>query len=376
VTDRTTLREASSLPVPPAAVDKAPSAHGVRLTPRSFVTGTILFLLAGVGLYVYLPGFWQVSTDDAYVNAHVVSIVSKVSAYVSQLHVNDNSKVARDDLLLELDPRDFEVAVDIASAELKSAQANAQNIEAQIREQQAVVTETQSAVDGDHAVLDFAQQQLDRFKSLAATGSGTIERLQQAESDAGERRAAMQHDLAALDAARAHQVVLETQLVQAKAAIERQQAALAQAQLNLGYTKIRASEAGSVANKTVEVGNYVQPGQVLFSIVPDTLYITANFKETQLTDVRPGQRVTIRVDAFPGLRLEGRVDSLQRGTGSEFALLPPENATGNFVKVVQRVPVKITFDDPGEAIRWISPGMSVEAKILTAKPPRWLRFLD
>jgi membrane fusion protein, multidrug efflux system len=163
---------------------------------------------------------------------------------------------------------------------------------------------------------------------------------------------------------------------QAKAAIERQEAALKQAQLNLGYTKIRVSEAGSVANKTVEVGNYVQPGQVLFSIVPDTLYITANFKETQLTDVRPGQRVTIRVDAFPGLRLEGRVDSLQRGTGSQFALLPPENATGNFVKVVQRVPVKITFDDPGKAIRWISPGMSVEAKIYTADPPRWLTFLN
>jgi membrane fusion protein, multidrug efflux system len=190
-------------------------------------------------LYVYLPRFWQVSTDDAYVNAHVVSIVSKVAAYVSQLHVNDNSKVARDDLLLELDPRDFAVAVDIAGAELKSAQANAENIEAQIREQQAVVTESQSAVDGDRAVLEFAQQQLDRFKTLTVTGSGTIERLQEAESDAGQRRAAMQHGLAALDAARAHQVVLETQLVQAKAAIERQQAALMQAQLNLGYTKIR-----------------------------------------------------------------------------------------------------------------------------------------
>ena len=162
----------------------------------------------------------------------------------------------------------------------------------------------------------------------------------------------------------------------AKATIERQPAALAQARLNLSYTQIRATEAGSVANKTVEVGNYVQPGQTLFSIVPDTLYITANFKETQLTDVRPGQRATIRVDAFPSLRLEGRVDSLQRGTGSQFALLPPENGTGNFVKVVQRVPVKITFDDPGEALRWISPGMSVEAKIYTAKPPELLSFLN
>jgi membrane fusion protein (multidrug efflux system) len=379
MTDQTALREASPPPVLPvgnAAVSKAKSSRDMRPNRRSLVTGAILFVVAAVGLYFYLPGFWQVSTDDAYVNAHVVSMVSKVAAYVSKLHVNDNSKVARDDLLLELDPRDFEVAVDMARADLKSAQANASNIEAQIREQQAIVTESQSAVDGDQAVFDFAQQQLDRYKSLATSGSGTVERLQQAESDVGQRRATLQHDLAALDAARAHQAVLQTQLLQAKATIERQQAALAQAQLNLGYTKIRAVEAGSVANKTVEVGNYVQPGQVLFSIVPNTLYITANFKETQLTNARPGQRATIRVDAFPGLRLEGRVDSIQRGTGSEFALLPPENATGNFVKVVQRVPVKITFDDPGEALRWISPGMSVEAKIYTAEPPRWFRFLD
>jgi membrane fusion protein, multidrug efflux system len=379
MTDQTTLRETSIPPAPPpgkTAVGKAPTSRDIRPTRRSLVSGGVLLLVAAVGLYFYLPDFWQVSTDDAYVNAHVVSIVPKVAAYVSKLHINDNSKVARDELLLELDPRDFEAALDMANADLKIAQANAANIEAQIHEQQAIVTESQSTVNGDQAVFDFAQEQFERYKSLATTGAGTVQRLQEAESDRGQRRATLQHDLAALDAARAHQAVLETQLPQAKAAIERQEAALKQAQLNLGYTKIRASEAGSVANKTVEVGNYVQPGQVLFSIVPDTLYIIANFKETQLTDVRPGQRVTIRVDAFPGLRLEGRVDSLQRGTGSQFALLPPENATGNFVKVVQRVPVKITFDDPGEAIRWISPGMSVEAKIYTADPPRWLSFLD
>jgi membrane fusion protein (multidrug efflux system) len=376
MSDQTVLKETSISPVLPVAARKAPSSHGIGLSPRSLVTGAVLFMVTAVGLYFYVPGFWQVSTDDAYVNAHVVSIVPKVAAYVSKLHINDNSKVARDDLLLELDPRDFAVAVNIANADLKSAEANASNIEAQIKEQQAIVTESQSAVDGDRAVLNFAQEELDRYKSLATSGTGTVQRLQQAESDVGQRRAAWQHDLAALDAARAHQAVLQTQLVQAKATIERQQAALEQAKLNLSYTQIRATEAGSVANKTVEAGNYVQPGQTLFSVVPDTLYITANFKETQLTNVRPGQRATIRVDAFPDLRLEGRVDSLQRGTGSQFALLPPENATGNFVKVVQRVPVKITFDNPGEALRWISPGMSVDAKIYTAEPPGWLKFVD
>jgi membrane fusion protein (multidrug efflux system) len=379
MTDQTTLKEMPPAPVPPAgspADHKGAPLHDVHPPRRSFAIGAILFMVAAIGLYFYLPGLWLVATDDAYVNAHVVSIVPKVAAYVSKLHVNDNSKVARDDLLLELDPRDFAVAVDMANADLKSAQASIANIEAQIREQQAVVAESKSVVDGDQAVVDFAQQQLDRYKSLATSGSGTVERLQQAESDVGQRRATLQHDLAALDAARAHQSVLETQLMQARAATERQQAALVQAKLNLSYTTIRASDGGSVTNKTVEVGNYVQPGQVLFSVVPDELYITANFKETQLTDVRPGQRVAVRVDAFPSLRLQGRVDSIQRGTGSQFALLPPENATGNFVKVVQRVPVKITFDDPGEALHWISPGMSVEARIYTATPPAWLSLLE
>jgi membrane fusion protein, multidrug efflux system len=378
MTDQTVLKETSPPSPPPQgrAPDVKTTARGGRLSPRSLIVGALITVVAGIGLYFYVPGFWLVTTDDAYVNAHVVSIVPKVAAYVSKLNVNDNSKVARDELMIQLDPRDFQVAVDIANADLKSAQANADNIEAQIREQHAIVAESQSAIDGDQAMLDFAQQQFDRYKSLASTGSGTVERLQQAEADVGQRRATIQHDQAAHDAARAHQVVLETQQLQAKAAVERQQAALVQAQLNLSYTKINAAEPGSVANKTVEEGNYVQPGQVLLSIVPDTLYITANFKETQLTGVRPGQRATIRVDAFPGLRLEGRVDSLQRGTGSQFALLPPENATGNFVKVVQRVPVKITFNDPGEALHWISPGMSVEARIYTAGPPAWLGFLD
>jgi membrane fusion protein, multidrug efflux system len=377
MTDQIALKEQSAEVTPPIVkpVLEAPAPRRGRNWRRVVAILIAVGLVTALGLYFYVPGFWQVSTDDAYVNAHVVSIVPKVAAYVSKLNVNDNSKVARDELMVELDQRDFQVAVDIAAADLKSAEANTENIKAQIREQQAIVNETQSPLEGDQAVLDFALRQLERYKSLATTGSGTIERLDQAESDVAQRRAVLQHDLAARDAARAHQTVLDTQAQQAKAALERQQAALTQAKLNLSYTEIRAPDAGSVANKAVEAGNYVQPGQVLLSIVPDTLYVTANYKETQLTDVRPGQRATIRVDAFPGLILQGRVDSIQRGTGSQFALLPPENATGNFVKVVQRVPVKITFDDPGEALRWISPGMSVEAKIYTSATPAWLNFI-
>ena len=143
--------------------------------------------------------------------------------------------------------------------------------------------------------------------------------------------------------------------------------------LNLSYTKIYAPVSGTVANRTVQVGNFVQPGQTLFSAVPNEVYVIANFKETQLTHMRVGQKVDITVDAFPGLKLHGHINSFQRGTGSYFALLPPENATGNFVKVVQRVPVKILLDDADPKTHLIAPGMSVEATVITKTPPGWLR---
>jgi membrane fusion protein, multidrug efflux system len=347
--------------------------------PRRRRRSFVLLALAATalvigGLYLYLPGFYEVETDDAYVDAHVISIVPKVAAYVSALHVDDNSKVEASELLVELDPRDFQVAVDAATADKANAGAVAANIDAQLREQQSLIAQNEAAIDGDRATLEFAQQELQRYSVLANTGSGTTQRWQQAQADSGQRRATLQRDQAAVNAARAHVAVLETQAHQARATIDRQQASLAQAQLNLSYTKIYAVDAGTVANKRVEVGNYVQPGQVLFSIVPNTLYVTANYKETQLTGVRPGRPATVWVDAFPNLRLQAHVDSIQRGTGSQFALLPPENATGNFVKVVQRVPVKIVFDDPGEALRWFAPGMSVETRIVVSPSPWWLKW--
>jgi len=332
--------------------------------------------LATIAFYFSVPELYVVSTDDAYVDAHVVSVVPKVAAYVSALHVDDNSKVAANALLVELDPREYEVAVRTAIADLKTAEASVDNIDAQLVEQKAVIAQSEPAIAGDRSTVEFAHQQLARYDALAKTGYGTTQRWQQAQSDSGQSQAALQRDLAALDTARAHVGVLETQRRQALAAIDRQRSILAQAQLNLSYTKIYATETATVANKKVEVGNFVQPGQVLFSTVPNKLYVTANYKETQLTEVRPGQPVTIRIDAFPQWRLHGHVDSIQRGTGAQFALLPPENATGNFVKVVQRVPVKVMFDDPEEALRWISPGMSVETSIEVARPPWWLAFIE
>jgi membrane fusion protein (multidrug efflux system) len=277
--------------------------------------------------------------------------------------------------MVELDARDFAVAVKSAAADMASAEANVANVLSRIDEQQAVIGQNEAAIAGDRSTLEFAQQQLDRYGSLAKTGFGTAERFEQAQSDIGERTAALNRDLAALAASRAHVAVLNTERQQAVATVERQKAARAQADLNLSYTRISAPDAGTVANRTVEVGNFVQPGQVLFSLVPDRIYVTANFKETQLTHVRPGQPAIVHVDAFPGSRLTGHVDSIQPGTGAQFALLPPENATGNFVKVVQRVPVKITFDASPDVLHWIAPGMSVEAEVRIAEPPAFVAFL-
>jgi membrane fusion protein, multidrug efflux system len=264
-------------------------------------------------------------------------------------------RASRAELLVQLDPRDFQVAVDNAEATLLNALAAKSNIEQQISEQSDTISESDAAVSGDRATLAFAEQELSRYGTVANDGAGTMERWQQAQSDIGERKAALLHDLATLRGSKTHLNVLRAQAAQADAMIATQSAVLAQARLNLSYTKIYAEVSGTVANRTVQVGNYVQPGQLLFSAVPNRVYVIANFKEDQLTQMKVGQKVIVRVDAFPGRRLHAHIDSLQRGTGSYFALLPPENATGNFVKVVQRVPVKIVFDEDGETLRGVSP---------------------
>jgi membrane fusion protein (multidrug efflux system) len=336
--------------------------------------------VAGVGTalalaiaYVTVPHLYVEGTDDAYVQADTVSVVPKVAGYVTALHVNDNSHFTANELLVEIDPRDFEVAVKSAEANLLSAQAAKANVLQQLPQQAHIVAAAQATIDSDRAMLQFSQQQLDRYTDLATRGAGTEQNQQQAVSDFGQKKATLEHDVAALAAAQAQIGVLKSQVQQADASIALQEAALAQAKLNLSYTKIHAPADGTVANKTVQVGNFVQPGQTLFAAVPSEAYIIANFKETQLEHMRVGQRVRVLIDAFPNQRIIGRIDSFQRGTGSNFALLPPENATGNFVKVVQRIPVKIVLDGPADALRSISPGMSVEPAVAIAMPPTWLR---
>ena len=335
----------------------------------------VIGALALVAAYVYVPRLYFVGTDDAYVEADIVSVVPKVSAYVSALHITDNSAFKKGQLLVELDPRDFETAVLSAQANVQGAQAAASDAEAQLNEQSQMIAADTATVQGDRATVAFAEQQLARFALLARSGSGTVENWQQAESNIGQQGSGLQRDLATLAGADAQLIVLRSRVQQAQADVARSQAALDQAKLNLSYTKLYAVRSGTVANRTVQVGDYVQAGQTLFSAVPDEVYVIANFDETQLDRLHVGQPVAIHVDAFPRLRLEGHIDSFQRGTGSTFALLPPENATGNFVKVVQRVPVKILLDSAASLTRMVGPGMSVEVTVTVRHPPGWLAWL-
>ena len=277
---------------------KAAPATGKTLAIRIAV-GSFIFLAVVVGLYMWIHSWYYESTDDAFVEGHVVTIGTKLSNTVSQVLIDDNYAVKKGDLLVQIDPRDYQVQLDSAQASYDKAQS------------------------------DFN-------RDAALLGSSAISK-------------------ADLDATRA--------------TFDEAKAALDQAKLNMEYTRITAPFDGRITRKTVEPGDYVQTGQTLFSIVPNDIWITANFKETQLTYMVPGQPATIRIDAFPGKVFKGHVDSLQSGTGARFSLLPAENATGNYVKVVQRVPVKIRFDEPPEVQAAFAPGLSVVPEVkISVKP--------
>ena len=270
-------------------------------------------LIAGVGAFVVvaaagllIAGSGWVSTDDAFIEGHVVSISPKVAGHVLKVYIADNELVSKGQLLVELDPRDYAVAVDEARGEVATARAS----------------------------LRKADDDARRYRRLLGSRAIARQTSEDAQADA----------------------------LAARGTLSVAEAKLRQAELNLSYTRIEAPEAGRVTKKTVEEGAYVGLGQSLFALVPDEFWIVANFKETQLRRIRTGQRAEVSIDAYPG-KLEARVDSLQSGTGARFSVLPAENATGNFVKVVQRVPVKIVIDKGLIADRLLAPGMSVEASV-------------
>src|SRR6476659_701583 len=341
---------------------------------KVLMAGAAAAVLAGAAWYgwdYWTVGQYLVSTDDAYVKADSTTIAPKVSGYLREVLVGDKEPVKTGEVLARIDERDFKVALDQAKSDVAAANAAIASKQAQLGVQQAVIDAAQATIEVDKATVTFAAQENKRYGDLAATGYGSVQNAQQAQSRIAGAQAAVQRDTANLASALKQVDLLRAEIAQANAALARAIAAQDQAELNLGYTTIVAPIEGIVGNRTLRVGQYVQAGTQLMSVVPVAgAYVVANFKETQLTDVREGQAVDIAVDMFPGQLVHGHVDSIAPASGQEFALLPPDNATGNFTKVVQRIPVKIALDRNSEPSIELRPGMSVIPTIETKSQAR------
>ncbi|MFB6461237.1 HlyD family secretion protein [Bradyrhizobium tunisiense] len=352
-----------------AETNKQTSLRPSRQAIKRAALGLALALgVAAAGHYGYdylTTGRYLESTDDAYVKADSTIIAPKVSGYIAKVLVGDNEKVRAGQALAKIDDRDFKAALDQAEADVAAGEASVRNIDAQLELQQPIIEQSTADVTSAGANLKFAQEERARYDDLMKSGSGTIQRAQQTDAALRASSAQLQHAKSGLLAAQRKIDVLTTQRAQATAQLERARAVAQQAALNLSYTEINAPVDGTVGARSLRVGQYVQAGTQLMAVVPlDAVYVVANFKETQLTHVRPGQPVELHVDSFRNKTLRGHVDSLSPASGLEFALLPPDNATGNFTKIVQRVPVKIVLDDHS-LTGLLRPGMSAVPTVNT-----------
>ncbi|EPR37359.1 secretion protein HlyD family protein [Desulfovibrio sp. X2] len=382
---------------PEAATPREETASRLpRRKPRRKTVRILLIafgvLVLAVGIPYYIRAMSHESTDDAFIEAHVVPMSPRVAGHVARVLVDDNQDVKAGDLLVEIDPRDYQAALDAAMAAENTAKAAVAEAQAQAAASQSRLDQAQADLVSQRAALaqskaDVAQAQamqtrdaedLTRTRDMARKGAVSPQQLDHAvaaqamsaaELTASERRVDTQsakivQAQAAIKAASDTLRQANAQVQARKASLEKAAAETEQARLNLSYTRIVAPCDGHVTRKSVEPGAYVQVGQGLFSLVRSDVWVVANFKETQLTDMKPGQPVEIEVDTYPGVTFHGHVDSIQRGTGARFSLLPPENATGNFVKVVQRVPVKIVFDKDDNTGRYLlTPGMSTVPEV-------------
>jgi membrane fusion protein, multidrug efflux system len=310
------------------------------------------------------------TTDDAYVRGDITPLSAKVEGYVRRVPIDDFQRVKKGDLLVEIEDSDYRAKVAQAEADLLGAQAAIDNIKARKEEQHAQVAQAESAITATQADVLRTQQEADRQRALLATTFGTQQKVEQAVADQRRFAATLARNQAELDAQRRQMAVLDTQELQLRAEAKAKQAALDLAKINLGYTRIAAPVDGMVSERGVREGQYAHAGTQIISVVPlDNVWVVGNYKETQLTHVAIGQRAEIRVDTFPGIVVKAAVDSIAPASGAQFSLLPPDNATGNFTKVVQRVPVKLRLTRDNPLAGHLLPGMSVEATILTDTTP-------
>jgi membrane fusion protein (multidrug efflux system) len=335
-----------------------PSRRTIKRAALALAVVLGLAAAADFGHYYLTVGRYLETTDDAYIKADSTIIAPKVSGYIADVLVGDNEKVKAGQLLARIDDRDFRTALNQAKADVAASEAAVRNLNAQIELQEPLIQQQAAEVDAAEANLKFAQEERSRYDDLMKSGSGTVQRAQQTDAALRAQTAQLQQGKSGLIAANKKVEVLSTQRAQAVAQLDHARAVEQQAALNLSYTEITAPVDGTVGARSLRVGQYVQAGTQLMAVVPlDAVYVVANFKETQLTNVRNGQPVELQVDSFHSTTLKGHVDSLSPASGLEFALLPPDNATGNFTKIVQRVPVKIVLDD--QSLKGLlRPGMS------------------
>jgi membrane fusion protein (multidrug efflux system) len=328
----------------------------------------LLLLVAGVLALAYwwLVGRFMQSTDDAYLQADSVTVAPKVSGYVTDVYVGDNVAVKPGDPLVRLDSRQYQAALDQAQATIDAREADIQRAQAGILQQRAAIEQAKAQLLVAQVASRHAEDEVRRYGPLATTGAESGDQLSVLTSNRDQARASLAADTAALDQAQARMSDLNAQIAQAHAQLEAAHASARQSQLDLQDTLVRSTLAGRVGDRTVRVGQYAQPGTRMMTTVPvQNVYLTANFKETQVGRMRAGQHASVHVDALPDADLHGVVDSFAPGTGSEFALLPPENATGNFTKIVQRVPVRIRLDTDEQTRKLLVHGLSVTVDVDT-----------
>jgi membrane fusion protein (multidrug efflux system) len=330
---------------------------------RQVIAGIVtLAACLATGIYYLEEVAPYESTDDAFIEAHVTPVAPQVAGRVAQLLVQDNQEVKAGDVLLQIDPDDFQTKLDQERANLAASKSRLEQANAQFAVDQAKVEQERANVVAARAQAKQAEADDKRYQAVGSFAisasqldlAGTQARSADAQVDAAHNKELAAEAQSALDKA---------SIQTAAAEVQSSEAAVRQAELDLSYTQVKAPEAGYVTHRTVEAGAYVQTGQALLAIVPRQVWIVANFKETQLTDMRAGQPVAVTMDAYPQIKFKAHVDSIQSGTGPRFSLLPPENATGNYVKVVQRVPVKIVLDDAAAANYVLGPGMSVVPEV-------------
>jgi membrane fusion protein (multidrug efflux system) len=351
-------------------LDAPPRVRIQRRAWRALLVGAALAIaVAGGGWFGYdwwTQGRFVQTTDDAYVGGNVTPVAPHVSGFVAEVLVTDNQLVKAGQTLIRLDDRDYRAALDHAQAVVTAREAALEGLRAQYVLQQSVIRQQSAELAAKSAQANFAATDAERYRSLALTAAGSRQDAQRTDALDVQARAVVIAAEAGLNAALQRLKVFEAQIAEADATAAQARADLQTARLNVDYTDIRAPIDGYVGNRAAEVGAYVTAGTYLVSVIPTSgLWVDANFKEDQLTRMVPGQSASVAADVLPGHAFRGHLASLAPGTGAVFSVIPPENATGNFTKIVQRVPVRILLDPGDAALRMLRPGLSTTVSIDT-----------